>query len=74
MSQPKAEHLQYTQMLLRYVSDTKDRALLYQTGVAEELVDYTDANWAGNADDRRSTSSFAFSLGSAAITCAVRSS
>jgi hypothetical protein len=31
------------------------------------LAGYTDADWAGNAADRRSTSGYAFSIGSAAI-------
>ena len=31
------------------------------------MVGYSDADWAGNAADRRSTSGYAFSLGSAAI-------
>ena len=61
------EHLQCAQRILRYVSGTKDRGLLYRTGIAEQLVGYTDADWAGNAGDRKSTSGFSFSLGSAAI-------
>jgi hypothetical protein len=32
-----------------------------------QLVGYTDADWVGNAADRRSTSGYAFTLGSAAI-------
>ena len=40
---------------------------MYWAGVAEHLVDYTDVDWAENASDRRSTSGFTFSLGSAAI-------
>jgi hypothetical protein len=32
-----------------------------------QLAGYTDADWAGNAADRRSTSGYAFSIGSAAI-------
>jgi hypothetical protein len=32
-----------------------------------QLAGYTDADWAGNATDRRSTSGYAFSIGSAAI-------
>ena len=68
MLQPKAEHLQCVQRILRYVNSTKDRVLLYQTGIAEQLVGYTDANWSGNARYRRSTTWFAFSLGSVAIT------
>ena len=43
-------------------------ALLYRAGVAEQLVGYMDADWAENVGDRRSTSNFAFSLGSVAIT------
>ena len=33
----------------------------------EQLVDYTDADWAKNTCDRRSTFEFVFSLGSVAI-------
>jgi hypothetical protein len=32
-----------------------------------QLAGYTDADWAGHATDRRSTSGYAFSLGSTAI-------
>ena len=55
------------QRILRYVSGTKDRALLYQTGIVEQLVGYTDVDWAGNAGDRRSTSRFTLSLWIATI-------
>ena len=68
MARPTEEHLQYAQCVLRYVSGTKDRGLLYRTGTAAQVVGYTDADWDGNAGDRRSTSRSAFSLGSAAIT------
>ena len=61
------EHLQCAQRILRYVNVTKDRALLYWTGVAQELVGYMDAGLAGNASDHRSTFRFAFSLGCATI-------
>ena len=50
-----------------YVSGTKDTALLYRTSVAEQLVGYMNVDWAENVGDHRSTSSFAFSLGSAVI-------
>ena len=32
-----------------------------------QLVGYTDVDWAGNTADRRSTSGYAFSLGSAGV-------
>ena len=54
---------------MRYVSGTKDRALLYQTGIVEQLVGYTDVDWDGNVGDRKLAFRFPFSLGSAAIAC-----
>jgi hypothetical protein len=68
MAQPTEKDLQSTLRILRYVSRTKDRGLLYRAGTAVQLAGYTDADWAGNAADRRSTSGYAFTLGSAAIT------
>ena len=40
----------------------------YDASTELQLSGYTDADWAGSAADRRSTSDFMFSLGSAAIT------
>ena len=62
------EHLHCAHNILRYVNDTRGRRLLYWIDVAEQLVGYTNADWVGNASNRRSTSGFTFSLGSAAIT------
>jgi hypothetical protein len=67
MARPTEEHLQSALRILRYVSGTKDRGLLYQAGTAVQLAGHTDADWAGNAADSRSTSGYAFTLGSAAI-------
>jgi hypothetical protein len=67
MAQPIEEHLQSALRILRYVSGTKDRGLLYRAGTAVQLAGYTDADWAGNLTDRRSTSGYSFTLGSAAI-------
>ena len=67
MARPTEEHLQCVQCVLRYVSGTKDRGLLYRTGTTVQLVGYTDADWAGNAADRRSTFGYTFSLASTAI-------
>ena len=41
--------------------------MLYKFGMTEKLISYTDADWAGDASDRRSTSGYMFSLGSAAV-------
>ena len=68
MQLPRKPHLDAVRRTLRYVSATLDYALFYEAGTELELFGYTDADWAGSMTDRRSTSGFMFSLGSAAIT------
>ena len=53
--------------ILRYVKSTLNYGLFYEAGCTLEVHGYTDADWAGSVSDRRSTSGFMFSLGSAAI-------
>ncbi|MCO5569190.1 hypothetical protein L7F22_022900 [Adiantum nelumboides] len=57
---------------LRYVRATLDYALFYAADVPMELHGYTYADWAGSTTDRRSTSGFMFTLGSAAITWRIK--
>ena len=52
---------------LRYVKSTLQYGLFYEAGCKIQVHGYTDADWAGSISDRRSTSGFMFSLGSAAI-------
>ena len=47
---------------------TLDYALFYEVVVPLELYGYTNANWVGSIVDRRPTSGFMFSFGSAATT------
>ena len=42
-------------------------ALFYEKGNDECIYGYSDANWAGNLDDKRSTNGYAFTLSSAMI-------
>ena len=68
MQLPRKPHLDAVRRTLRYVSATLDYALFYEAGTELQLYGFTDADWAGSVCDRRSTSGFMFSLGSAAIT------
>ena len=68
MSQPKSYHVQCAHRILRYVSGTKDLRLLYHEGVVGQLIGYKDADWTDCGGDRRSTSRYVFSLGSATVT------
>ncbi|MCO5588946.1 hypothetical protein L7F22_042909 [Adiantum nelumboides] len=68
MQLPRKPHLDVVRHTLRYVSATLDYVLFYEASMELQLSGFTDADWVGSACDRRSTSAFMFSLGSAAIT------
>jgi hypothetical protein len=67
MEKPTIEHMDCAHRIIRYISSTLDRGLLYHKDIPIQLQGYTDADWAGSSTDRRSTSGFMFTLGSAAI-------
>jgi hypothetical protein len=46
-----------------YLKGTKQFGLWYQKGNDISLVSYTDADWAGSIDNRRSTDGVDFNLG-----------
>ena len=47
---------------LRYLLGTKNLPLVYRRDKALNLVSYSDADWAGTIDNRRSTSGYCFKL------------
>ena len=53
--------------ILRYLKDTVDYRLCYQ-GQDLQLKGYTDADWGGDLDEKKSTSGYVFLLGNSAIT------
>ena len=63
---PGITHLQAFKRLLRYLKGTQFRRLVFTTN-AGELVGYSDADWAGDLDDRRSTTGYIFTLGKVPI-------
>jgi hypothetical protein len=63
MHDPREPHLAALKRLLRYLWGTVDYGLLLHRSTASELVVYTDADWAGCPDTRRSTSDYAVFLG-----------
>ena len=65
-SNPGQGHWKAVKRVLRYLKGTTDLALCYQ-GSDLQLEGYTDADWAGDLDERRSTSGFVFLLGNGAI-------
>ena len=53
--------------IIQYLLGTKDLRLTHERGPDFTLPVYTDANFAENADDRRSMSGVVVTLGSAAV-------
>ena len=59
---PKENHLMAVKRIMRYLKGTKEFGLYYKKNEKFELRAYTNANWVGNIDDRKSTSGGAFFL------------
>jgi histone deacetylase 1/2 len=63
MHDPRDEHMNALKRIIRYVQGTLHLGLhLYPSSVAD-LVSYTDADWGGCPDTRRSTSGYCVFLG-----------
>nr|DAD28457.1 TPA_asm: hypothetical protein HUJ06_029925 [Nelumbo nucifera] len=67
MEKPSEMHLNAVRRILRYVTDTIDCGMFYKRKNSTDLVGYTDSDYAGDVDDRESTSGHAFMLNSGAI-------
>ncbi|KAL0311880.1 UNVERIFIED_CONTAM: Retrovirus-related Pol polyprotein from transposon RE1 [Sesamum radiatum] len=64
MQSPSQVHYGAAKRILRYLQGTKDFGIWYKSTNDAKLVGYTDSDWAGSADDMKSTSGYTFSLGS----------
>ena len=62
MENPGEKHWKAGKNCLRYLLGTKSLPLVYRRDKAVNLVSYSDAEWAGNIDNRRSTSGYCFKL------------
>ncbi|KAG6471756.1 hypothetical protein ZIOFF_069202 [Zingiber officinale] len=60
----RQSHLQAANRILRYIKGTQGDGILYAKGVFVELLGYTDSDWAGDTVVRKSTSGYAFFIGS----------
>ena len=60
---PKESHMNALKRIINYVKTTADFGVWYSKDSNDVLVGYSDADWAGNADDRKSTSRGCFYVG-----------
>ncbi|WCJ44109.1 DNA/RNA polymerases superfamily protein [Euphorbia peplus] len=63
MHDPKTSHMASLKRIMRYVKGTLDLGLLLTASSLDSLISYTDADWGGCPDTRRSTSGYCVYLG-----------
>ena len=67
-SAPGRSHMQAARHALRYLRSTTTLGITYQKGTpAIKLEGFSDSDYAGDIDNRRSTSSYVFTLNGSAI-------
>jgi histone deacetylase 1/2 len=69
---PTDVHWTAVKRILRYIQQTKEVGLRVRKSSSSLLSAFSDADWAGSADDRRSTSGFAVFFGSNLISWSSR--
>ncbi|KAL6321945.1 hypothetical protein AAG906_035853 [Vitis piasezkii] len=62
MGQPTELHLQTAKRVLRYLRGTTNLGIFYKKGGNDKLVAFTDCDYAGDLEDRKSTSRYVFML------------
>lgn len=67
MHDPREPHLSALKRILWYIRGTLDMGLMLRPSSATDLVVYTDADWAGCPDTRKSTSGYAVFLGDSLV-------
>ena len=68
MHQPQHEHLEAALRIVRYLKRTFDHGIMFKKNDHLEIHGYTDADWAGNPVDRRSTSGYFTFVGGNLVT------
>ena len=58
MHQPLIQHITSFMRILRYLKGTSSRGIFYKKNWHLDLLAYTDADWAGDRDDKKSTSKY----------------
>jgi len=67
MQEPRESHWNSAKRVLRYIQGTKDFGLLYKRNKNFTLVGYSDVDFAGDIDDRTSTSGYLMNMGSTKV-------
>jgi hypothetical protein len=72
LHEPRTPHWSDVKRILRYVRYTVDTGMLFRSSSSTLLSAFSDADWAGNMDDRRSTGGYAIFYGGNLIAWSAR--
>lgn len=72
MAKPTQLHLQVAKRALRYLKGTINYGILYKKRGDEELIAFTDSDYAGDLEDRKSTSGYVFLMSGGAVSWSSR--
>ena len=67
VERPTGMHLAAVKRIFRYLRGIIDFGIIYRRGNEATLIAYLDSDYAGDVNDRRSTSGYVFVLGSGAV-------
>lgn len=68
MHLPQIEHMTAVMRILRYLKGTSSTGIYFEKNYHLDLLAYTDADWAGDRDDRKSTSGYFTLMGGNLVT------
>ncbi|CAN6708410.1 unnamed protein product [Malus baccata var. baccata] len=68
MHSPTSVHWEIVKRILRYLKGSVGRGILMKKNGSNHIMAYTDADWAGNAFDRKSTTGFCTYVGGNLVT------
>ncbi|XP_065075013.1 uncharacterized protein LOC135698808 [Ochlerotatus camptorhynchus] len=69
---PGRPHWEAVKRIIRYLKGTITKKLEYSTSGPADIVGYSDADWGGDADDRKSTTGYVFMMQGGAISWNVK--
>ena len=64
---PSKQHWIAVKRIMRYLRGTQNYGLLYSKDGSKDILGYLDADWAGDVNDRKSTSGYLFHISGAAV-------
>ena len=67
MGEPTELHLQVAKRIMRYLKGTINYGIFYKKGGKEELLAFTNSDYVGDVQDRKSTSGYVFLLCSGVV-------